>query len=155
MTGDQLTLGAVLARLEEREQQIAAQTEAAKERIAELSAQLEEFHQPPKRSASPASAHAADQARRGQAGDHQGEQPVREVVRGHPVAELAEDGVVEAGIIQGKAQAVLPVQPAAHRFGGLADGQVLRILQDLHHGQPGRRQAPARLADTSRRSRRP
>ncbi|NMI62376.1 hypothetical protein FNV62_43105 [Streptomyces sp. RLB3-17] len=45
MTGDQLTLGALLARLEEREQQIAAQTEAAKERIAELSAQLEEFHQ--------------------------------------------------------------------------------------------------------------
>ncbi|WP_405525147.1 hypothetical protein [Streptomyces canus] len=59
MTGDQLTLGAVLARLEEREQQIATQTEAAKKRIAELSAQLEEFHQPPKRSASPASAHAA------------------------------------------------------------------------------------------------
>ncbi|OUD04032.1 hypothetical protein [Streptomyces swartbergensis] len=44
MTGDQLTLGAVLARLQEREQEIAAQAEAAKERVVELSAQLEEFH---------------------------------------------------------------------------------------------------------------
>lgn len=44
MTGDQLTLGAVLARLEEREREIAAQAAAVKERIAELSAQLEEFH---------------------------------------------------------------------------------------------------------------
>jgi F0F1-type ATP synthase membrane subunit b/b' len=42
MTGDQLTLGAVLARLEEREREIAAQADAAKERIAELSAQLEQ-----------------------------------------------------------------------------------------------------------------
>ncbi len=44
MTGGELTLGAVLTRLEEREREIAAQAEAAKERIAELSAQLEEFH---------------------------------------------------------------------------------------------------------------
>jgi hypothetical protein len=44
MTGEQLTLGAVLARLEGREREIAAQADAAKERIAELSAQLEEFH---------------------------------------------------------------------------------------------------------------
>ncbi|MGW4101877.1 hypothetical protein [Streptomyces sp. NPDC004976] len=44
MTGDQLTLGAVLARLEEREREIAAQADAANERITELSAQLEEFH---------------------------------------------------------------------------------------------------------------
>ncbi|MER5211804.1 hypothetical protein ABT063_14780 [Streptomyces sp. NPDC002838] len=44
MRGDQLTLGAVLARLEEREREITAQADAAKERIAELSAQLEEFH---------------------------------------------------------------------------------------------------------------
>ncbi|MFF2205863.1 hypothetical protein [Streptomyces sp. NPDC058145] len=45
MTGGELTLGAVLARLEERERELAAQAEAAKERIAELSAQLEELHQ--------------------------------------------------------------------------------------------------------------
>ncbi len=44
MRGDQLTLGAVPARLEEREREITAQGDAAKERIAELSAQLEEFH---------------------------------------------------------------------------------------------------------------
>jgi len=44
MTGGELTLGAVLTRLEEREREIAAQAGAAKERIAELSAQLEEFH---------------------------------------------------------------------------------------------------------------
>ncbi|MEV0220364.1 hypothetical protein [Streptomyces sp. NPDC050704] len=36
MTGDQLTLGAVPARLEEREREIIAQADAAKERIAEL-----------------------------------------------------------------------------------------------------------------------
>jgi hypothetical protein len=34
----------VLARLEEREREITAQADAAKERIAELSAQLEDFH---------------------------------------------------------------------------------------------------------------
>ena len=38
MTGGELTLRAVLARLEEREREIGAQAEAAKERIAELSA---------------------------------------------------------------------------------------------------------------------
>ncbi|NGO08299.1 hypothetical protein G5C60_11830 [Streptomyces sp. HC44] len=49
MRGDQLTLGAVLARLEEQERDITGQVDAAKERIAELSAQLEGFHRPPKR----------------------------------------------------------------------------------------------------------
>ncbi|MGP3972386.1 hypothetical protein [Streptomyces sp. 6N223] len=44
MTGGELTLGAVLARLEEREREIAAQANVAKERIAELSTQPEEFH---------------------------------------------------------------------------------------------------------------
>lgn len=44
MSGGELTLGAVLARLEEREREIAAQADLARERIAELSAQLEEFH---------------------------------------------------------------------------------------------------------------
>ncbi|MFC9931526.1 hypothetical protein [Streptomyces sp. NPDC127190] len=45
MTGGELTLGAVLARLEERERKLAAQAEAVKEWIAELSAQLQELHQ--------------------------------------------------------------------------------------------------------------
>ncbi|MCX5321142.1 hypothetical protein [Streptomyces sp. NBC_00120] len=43
MSGSELTLGAVLARLEEQEHEIAAQAEAARARIAELTAQLEEF----------------------------------------------------------------------------------------------------------------
>ncbi|GAA3842868.1 hypothetical protein [Streptomyces chiangmaiensis] len=43
MTGGDLTLGAVLARLEERERELAAQAEAARERIAELTALLDGF----------------------------------------------------------------------------------------------------------------
>ena len=43
MSSSELTLGAVLARLEEQEREIAAQAEATQERIAELTAQLEEF----------------------------------------------------------------------------------------------------------------
>ncbi len=43
MSGGELTLGAVLARLEEQEREIAAQAEATRGRIAELAAQLEEF----------------------------------------------------------------------------------------------------------------
>jgi pyruvate/2-oxoglutarate dehydrogenase complex dihydrolipoamide acyltransferase (E2) component len=43
MTGDQLTLGAVLARLEERERESAAQAEATGEQIAQLTARLDEL----------------------------------------------------------------------------------------------------------------
>ncbi|MGW1761348.1 hypothetical protein [Streptomyces mirabilis] len=43
MSGSELTLGAVLAYLEEQEREIAAQTEATQGRIAELTAQLKEF----------------------------------------------------------------------------------------------------------------
>lgn len=43
MSDSELTLGAVLARLEEQEREIAAQGEATRGRIAELAAQLEEF----------------------------------------------------------------------------------------------------------------
>lgn len=43
MSGSELTLGAVLAHLEEQEREIAAQAEATRGRIAELTAQLEEF----------------------------------------------------------------------------------------------------------------
>lgn len=43
MSDSELTLGAVLARLEEQEREIAEQTEATQGRIAELTAQLEEF----------------------------------------------------------------------------------------------------------------
>jgi hypothetical protein len=43
MTGGELTLGAVLARLEEREGEITAQAEATKEQIRQLTAQLNEL----------------------------------------------------------------------------------------------------------------
>ncbi|MFB7037521.1 MULTISPECIES: hypothetical protein [unclassified Streptomyces] len=43
MTGGELTLRAVLARLEGREREIAAQAEAAREKIAELTALLDGF----------------------------------------------------------------------------------------------------------------
>lgn len=43
MTGDQLTLAAVLARLEEREQELTAQAEATREQIAQLTARLDEL----------------------------------------------------------------------------------------------------------------
>ncbi|WP_413754419.1 hypothetical protein NRF20_44890 [Streptomyces sp. R-74717] len=43
MTGGELTLGAVLARPEEREREIVAQAEAAREKIAELTALLDGF----------------------------------------------------------------------------------------------------------------
>ncbi|MEV6533544.1 hypothetical protein AB0M86_28760 [Streptomyces sp. NPDC051639] len=45
MSGNELTLGAVLAQLEDQEHEIATRSEAARRRIAELTAQLEEFHQ--------------------------------------------------------------------------------------------------------------
>ncbi|MFJ8153470.1 hypothetical protein [Streptomyces sp. NPDC094468] len=43
MNNDELTLGAVLARLEEQEREIATQAEATRAHITELTAQLEEF----------------------------------------------------------------------------------------------------------------
>ncbi|MFI0716374.1 hypothetical protein ACH4SK_38410 [Streptomyces inhibens] len=43
MSDSEPTLGAVLARLDEQEREIAAQAEATRGRIAELTAQLEEF----------------------------------------------------------------------------------------------------------------
>ncbi|GAB1333323.1 hypothetical protein [Streptomyces sennicomposti] len=42
MTGGELTLGAVLARLEEREHEITAQAETTREQITQLTAQLDE-----------------------------------------------------------------------------------------------------------------
>jgi hypothetical protein len=43
MTGGELTLGAVLVRLEEREREIAAQAEQTREQIAQLTAMLDEL----------------------------------------------------------------------------------------------------------------
>jgi len=44
MTGGELTLGAVLARLEKREREITAQAETTREQITRLTTQLNEFH---------------------------------------------------------------------------------------------------------------
>ncbi|MGW0761535.1 hypothetical protein ACWD1Y_34535 [Streptomyces sp. NPDC002814] len=43
MTGAELTLGAVLSRLEEREGEIAAQAETTREQIAQLTARMDEL----------------------------------------------------------------------------------------------------------------
>ncbi|WP_406154681.1 hypothetical protein OG806_00925 [Streptomyces sp. NBC_00882] len=43
MTGGELTLGALLARLEEQEREIAAQAETTREQIAQLTARLDEL----------------------------------------------------------------------------------------------------------------
>ena len=51
-------------------------------------------------------------------------------------AELAEHGVVEAGIGQFQAQGVLPVDAAADGVGGLAVGEALDVLEDGGHGEP-------------------
>src|SRR3954454_18291826 len=51
-------------------------------------------------------------------------------------AELAEDGVVEAGIGQFQSQGVLPVDAATDGIGGLAVGETLDVLEDGDGGQP-------------------
>ena len=52
-------------------------------------------------------------------------------------AELAEHGVIEAGIGQFQAQGVLPVDASADGVGGLAVGKSLDVLEDGGHGEPG------------------
>jgi hypothetical protein len=54
VSDSELTLGAVLAHLEEQEREIAAQAEATRERIAELTASWRSSTGSPRRSASPA-----------------------------------------------------------------------------------------------------
>ena len=51
-------------------------------------------------------------------------------------AELAEHGVVEAGIGQFQGQGVLPVDAAADGVGGLAIGEALDVLEDGGQGEP-------------------
>jgi hypothetical protein len=55
--------------------------------------------------------------------------------RPQAVAELAEDRVVEAGVVQLQAQRVLPVDAGAHRVGRLAVRQALRELHQRHQGE--------------------
>ena len=51
-------------------------------------------------------------------------------------AELAEHGVIEAGIGQFQAQGVLPVDAAADGVGGLAIGEALDVLEHGGQGEP-------------------
>ena len=51
-------------------------------------------------------------------------------------AELAEHGVIEAGIGQLQPQGVLPVDAAADGVGGLAIGEPLDVLEDGGQGEP-------------------
>jgi hypothetical protein len=60
-------------------------------------------------------------------------------------AELAQDRVVEAGIVELEAEQVLPVDAGAHRLGGTPVRQVLAELQQGDQRQPPRRQP--RLAE--------
>ena len=54
-------------------------------------------------------------------------------------AELAEHGVVEAGIGPFQGERVLPVDAAADGVGGLAIGESLDVLEDGDQSQPCRR----------------
>ena len=67
-----------------------------------------------------------------------------QAVGGDPGPELGQHRMVKARIATRQAQRVLPVDPGAHRLGGLTVGEVLRLLEDRHQRQARRR--PARLA---------
>ena len=51
-------------------------------------------------------------------------------------AELAEHGVVEAGIGKFQGEGVLPVDPPADGVGGLAVGEAFDVLENANHGDP-------------------
>ena len=56
-------------------------------------------------------------------------------LRDEAVAELAQDGGVEAGVVQRQAEGVLPVDAPAHRVGGLAIRQPFGELEDRRQGE--------------------
>ena len=56
-------------------------------------------------------------------------------------AELAEHGVIEAGVGQLQTQRVLPVDASADGVSGLTIGQALDVLEDRDQGQPCRGQS--------------
>ena len=74
-----------------------------------------------------------------QPGQGQVKEPVRPAFLQQPAAEVAQHAVMEAGIVEIKAERVLEVDPAPHRLGGVAVGQVQQELQHAHRGQLGRR----------------
>jgi len=58
-------------------------------------------------------------------------------------AELAEHREIEAWVVQGQAQQILPIQTSANRVGGLPIREALGELQHRHQRQPpGRLRRP-------------
>jgi hypothetical protein len=53
-------------------------------------------------------------------------------------AKLAEDRVIEPCVSQLQAQQIVPFNPSAHRFCGLAVGEAFNILQHAHEGEAPR-----------------
>lgn len=69
------------------------------------------------------------------------QQLVGPVLLGQALAEVREDAVVEAWVLQLHAQGVLEADAVPHGLGGLPVGQLQQELQDRYGRQPGGRQA--------------
>ena len=80
------------------------------------------------------------------AGQGEIEEAVGAVALDETLAEVAQDTVMEAGIVQLQGQGVFEVDAAAHRLGGLPVGQTEQELQHANGGQLGRREAGAPVA---------
>lgn len=81
----------------------------------------------------------ADQPGLLQPGQSQVQEPVRPPLLQQPLAEIAQHAVMEARIVEIKAERVLEVDPAAHRLDGVPVGQIEQELQHAHRGQLRRR----------------
>ena len=68
------------------------------------------------------------------------EQALLSTALDQPGAELAQHRGIKARIGQLEAKQVLPIDPGAHRLGGLSIGQVFAELQQGDQGQPPRRE---------------
>ena len=93
-----------------------------------------------------------DQAELAQPGQQRLQQRRLHPAFDQPGPELAQHAEIEPLIVQLQAQAVLPVQPAPHRIGGLPVGQVPGELQyrdhrQLRRGDPRRAPCPVRRAE--------
>jgi hypothetical protein len=63
------------------------------------------------------------------------QQPISPIINGETVPEVRQHAVMEARIVQLHRQGVFEVDPAPHRLGHLAIGQVVQELQHAHRGQ--------------------
>ena len=79
-----------------------------------------------------------DEALLAQRGEQGLEEPGLHPVLDQARAELAQDRGIEAGVLQGQAERVLPVDPGAHRVGRLAIRQSSGELEERDQGQPRR-----------------